>query len=52
MARLVPLYFDPGRDEEFDEQLERLKGMIGDLVKFADPVALGQPIGEADAGTS
>ena len=48
-ARLVPLYFDPGRDAEFDEQLARLHDMIGDLVDFADPVALGNPIGAVDA---
>jgi hypothetical protein len=48
-ATIVPLYFDPGRDEEFDEQLTRLREMIGDLVEFADPVPLGGEIGDADA---
>jgi hypothetical protein len=48
-ARLVPLYFDPGRDAEFDEQLDRLREMIGDLVDFAEPVALGTPVENADA---
>jgi hypothetical protein len=48
-ATLLPLYFDPGRDKEFDEQLARLRQMIGDLVDFADPQPLGAPVGEADA---
>lgn len=48
-ALLAPIYFDPGRDEEFDEQLVRLKDMLGDLVEFSQPVALGKPIGDADA---
>ena len=48
-ATLLPLYFDPGRDEEFDEQLARLRQMIGDLVDFADPQPLGGSMAEADA---
>ncbi len=48
-ATLLPLFFDPGRDQEFDEQLGRLRTMIGDLVDFADPQPLGKPVVEADA---
>ena len=48
-ATLAPVYFDPGRDHEFDDQLARLKQMLGDLVDFADPVALGATIRGADA---
>ena len=48
-ATLAPVYFDPGRDHEFDEQLDRLKEMLGDVVAFTDPVALGTPIRGADA---
>ncbi len=48
-ATIVPLYFEPGRDEEFDVQLTRIGEMIGDLVELADPVALGRPIPDCDA---
>ncbi len=48
-AQITPLYFDPGRDDEFDEQLARLRTMLGDLVDIGDPVALGKPIGDVDA---
>ncbi|MCF7929315.1 MAG: hypothetical protein K9L68_11095, partial [Spirochaetales bacterium] len=48
-ALLAPVYFDPGKDDEFDQQLARLKEMLGDLVEFSDPVALGGSIGNADA---
>ena len=48
-AVVAPVYFHPGRDGEFDEQLARLRQMLGDLVDFADPVALGNPIGDVDA---
>ena len=48
-AVVAPVYFDPGRDDEFDEQLARLRQMLGDLVEFAEPVALGNHVGEVDA---
>ena len=48
-ATLVPVFFEPGRDEEFDEQLARLRSMIGDIVHLADPKPLGAPVGDADA---
>lgn len=48
-ATLAPVYFDPGRDDEFDAQLGRLREMIGDLVEFTDPVALGQTLPDCDA---
>ena len=28
-VRLVPLYFDPGRDEDFDKQLSALDSLFG-----------------------
>lgn len=43
-ARLVPLYFDPGRDEDFDIQLARLKGLLADDAEFLSPSALGAPL--------
>jgi hypothetical protein len=49
-ARLVPVYFDPGRDEGFDIQLARLQELLADDAGFLPPVALGQPLPpDADA---
>jgi hypothetical protein len=48
-AKLVPLYFDPGRDEEFDRQVEALRGLLADCADLLPPVALGAPIPDADA---
>ena len=28
-ARLVPLYLDPGRDDDFDKQLAAIRGAVG-----------------------
>jgi hypothetical protein len=48
-ARLVPLYFNPGRDGDFDKQLGKLKGLFGDEAEFLKPVELGAKIPEAEA---
>ena len=49
-ARLAPVYFDPGRDEDFDRQLARLQEMLAGEATFLEPVALGAAIpDEADA---
>lgn len=48
-ARLVPLYFDPGRDEGFDKQLAALQSLLAEQVELLPPVALGQPLPECDA---
>lgn len=49
-AKLVPVYFDPGRDDGFDIQLERLRGLLAAEAEFLVPVALGRPLPpEADA---
>ncbi|MHB8862214.1 MAG: hypothetical protein ACYC6N_07410 [Pirellulaceae bacterium] len=48
-ARLVPLYLDPGRDDEFDKQLAALRTLLAEQVEFLDPVALGNTIPEAEA---
>jgi len=48
-ARLIPLYFDPGRDGDFDRQLAALRTLLSDDVEMLDPVALGNPLPEADA---
>ena len=48
-ARLVPVYFDPGRDADFDKQLTTLQTLLADVVEFLPPVALGQPLPAAEA---
>lgn len=47
--RLVPLYFDPGRDEAFDAQLAALDRLIGDAAELLPPVALGHSLPDAEA---
>jgi len=48
-ARLVPVYFDPGRDQDFDTQLSVLKKLLADCAEILPPVALGRPLPQADA---
>lgn len=48
-ARLVPVCFDPGRDQDFDRQLGNLKALLADCAEILPPVALGQALPEADA---
>jgi hypothetical protein len=48
-ARLVPVYFKSGRDEEFDEQLNRLTGLLAEEAEILEPVALGSSLPEAEA---
>jgi len=48
-AKLVPLFFTKGRDEEFDQQLDILKCSLNDVAEFLDPVAVGDPLPNADA---
>ena len=33
-ARLVPLYFDPGRDSDFDKMLEALRPLLAERVEL------------------
>jgi hypothetical protein len=48
-ARLIPIYFDPGRDADFDQQLQNLKDLLGDKVDFLAPVPLGAELPEGEA---
>jgi L-fucose isomerase-like protein len=48
-ARLVPLYFEPGRDSGFDDQLNTLRDLLGEHAELLPPVPLGAPLPEADA---
>jgi len=48
-ARLVPLYFDPGRDADFDRMLQALRSTLSDRVELLEPRPLGSPLPEAEA---
>jgi hypothetical protein len=48
-ARIVPIYFVKGRDEDFDLQLGRLKELLADQAQILDPVPLGGKLPEAEA---
>lgn len=47
-AHLTPVYFDPGRDADFDTHLNLLKELLADDAEFSEPVALGAPLTETD----
>ncbi|MDD5199155.1 MAG: hypothetical protein PHC88_05070 [Terrimicrobiaceae bacterium] len=46
---LLPIYFDPGRDEGFDRQMEILRELLGADADFLPPAALGSDLPECDA---
>jgi L-fucose isomerase-like protein len=48
-ARLVPIYFVKGRDDDFDLQLGHLKDLLADQAEFLDPIPLGDPLPDAEA---
>ncbi len=49
-AKVVPLFFKKGRNEDFDTQLNLLKEILADYIEFVDEVTFGDPIPEeADA---
>jgi hypothetical protein len=48
-ARLVPLYFDPGRDSDFDKMLEALRPLLAERVELLQPQPLGAPLPQAEA---
>jgi hypothetical protein len=48
-AKLLPLFFDPGRDQGFDKQLTTLREHLALEAEFLSPVDLGSPLPEADA---
>lgn len=47
--RILPLYFDPGRDGGFDQQLTALRELLGAEVEWLPPQALGSGVSGADA---
>ena len=48
-ARLVPVYFDPGRDADFDRQLAAIGPLLAEHAELLAPVPLGATLPEADA---
>jgi hypothetical protein len=48
-ARLIPIFFDPGRDQRFDDQLDQLRSLLVEEAEFLDSQALGAPLPETDA---
>ncbi len=47
--RLVPVFFDPGRDSGFDVQLAALRILFANEAEFLPPVALGESLPGCDA---
>jgi hypothetical protein len=43
-AKVTPLYFEKGRNEDFDIQLNLLKQILVDYVEFLEEIPLGDPI--------
>ena len=48
-ARLLPLYFEPGRDKDFDKHLSIVQTLLADVAEFSEPCALGAELTAADA---
>jgi hypothetical protein len=48
-AKLIPIFFDPGRDENFDKHLQIVKELLNDVAEFTGPIALGANLPAADA---
>jgi hypothetical protein len=48
-ATLLPIFFEPGRDQGFDNQLTILRQLLASEAELLSPVSLGSPLPEADA---
>jgi hypothetical protein len=48
-ARLVPVYFKSGRDDDYELQVNRLAALLSEEAEILEPVALGSPLPEAEA---
>jgi hypothetical protein len=48
-AKILPMFFEPGRDAGFDDQLNNLRGLLGEEVEFLASQPLGARVSEADA---
>ena len=47
-ARLIPLYL-PGKDADFEKQLNILKSLLSEEADFLPPQAVGEPLPKAEA---
>jgi hypothetical protein len=47
--RLIPLFFQPGRDEDFDRQMDVLRRLLDEHAELLEPLALGTPLPQAEA---
>ena len=47
--RLIPVYFEPGRDAGFDDQVAALTRLLSERVEMLPPVPLGAPLPDGDA---
>lgn len=48
-ARLLPVYFDSAKNEEYDEQYKIIKELLKDEAELLEPVPLGAPVNDVDA---
>jgi len=48
-ARLVPLYFKSGKNDEFDKQVDTLRNLLSKDAEILEPVKLGSHLPEAEA---
>ncbi len=48
-SRVVPIYFNPGRDGGFDTQLDHLRALLGNDAEFLEPVPLGAKLPDCEA---
>jgi hypothetical protein len=48
-ARLVPVYFKSGMDDQYEQQVNRLAHLLAEEAEILEPVALGSPLPEAEA---
>lgn len=48
-AKLVPLYFKSGPNEDFNNQIGNLAKLLCDVAEIAEPIALGSAVPAADA---
>jgi len=48
-ARLIPVYFQSGMNDEFNQQLGILKELLSGDADILEPVGLGSPLPKADA---
>lgn len=48
-ARLIPVYFQSGMDDDFVQQVAKLQELLALDAQILEPIALGSPLPEADA---